>query len=75
MGNRNEAFIVSACRSAIGTFLGGLSGLTATQLGALAIKEAIKRANIDPVRIDEVIMGQVVQAGIYVRHPLYPSRR
>lgn len=64
MGNRNEAFIVSACRSAIGTFLGGLSGLTATQLGALAIKEAIKRANIDPVRIDEVIMGQVVQAGV-----------
>lgn len=64
MGNRNEAFIVSACRSAIGTFLGGLSGFTATQLGAMAIKEAIKRANIDPVRIDEVIMGQVVQAGV-----------
>ncbi|MEP0829052.1 MAG: acetyl-CoA C-acetyltransferase [bacterium] len=64
MGNRNEAYIVSACRSAIGTFLGGLSGFTATQLGALAIKEAINRANIDPHRIDEVIMGQVVQAGV-----------
>lgn len=64
MGNRNEAYIVAACRSAIGTFLGGLSGFTATQLGALAIKEAVRRANIDPHRIDEVIMGQVVQAGV-----------
>jgi acetyl-CoA C-acetyltransferase len=59
----NEAFIVSTCRSAIGTFLGGLSKLTAVQLGSLAIKEAVKRAGIDPVKIDEVIMGQVVQAG------------
>jgi acetyl-CoA C-acetyltransferase len=64
MSNRNEAYIVSACRSAIGTFLGGLSGFTATQLGALAIKEAVKRAGIDPKKIDEVIMGQVVQAGV-----------
>ncbi len=64
MSNRNEAYIVSACRSAIGTFLGGLSGFTATQLGALAIKEAVHRAKIDPKKIDEVIMGQVVQAGV-----------
>lgn len=64
MPNRNEAYIVSACRSAIGTFLGGLSGFTATQLGGLAIKEAVKRAGIDPKKIDEVIMGQVVQAGV-----------
>ncbi|HDL04203.1 MAG: acetyl-CoA C-acyltransferase [Candidatus Zixiibacteriota bacterium] len=59
-----DAYIVSACRSAIGTFLGGLSKFTATQLGAMAIKEAVKRAGIDPVTIDEVIMGQVVQAGL-----------
>ncbi len=64
MPNRNEAYIVSACRSAIGTFLGGLSGFTATQLGGFAIKEAVKRAGIDPKKIDEVIMGQVVQAGV-----------
>ncbi|MCX6830493.1 MAG: acetyl-CoA C-acetyltransferase [candidate division Zixibacteria bacterium] len=64
MPNRNEAYIVSACRSAIGTFLGGLSGFTATQLGGLAIKEAVKRAGIDPKKIDEIIMGHVVQAGV-----------
>lgn len=64
MPNRNEAYIVSACRSAIGTFLGGLSGFTATQLGGLAIKEAVKRAEIDPKKIDEIIMGHVVQAGV-----------
>jgi len=58
-----EAVILSACRSAIGNFLGGLSSFTAPQLGALAIKEAVKRAGIDPNDIDEVIMGQVVQGG------------
>ncbi len=58
-----EAVILSACRSAIGNFLGGLSNFTAPQLGALAIKEAVKRAGIDPNDIDEVIMGQVVQGG------------
>ena len=64
MADFNEAYIVSACRSAIGTFLGGLSGFTATQLGGMAIKEAVKRAGIDPAKVDEVIMGQVVQAGV-----------
>ncbi len=64
MSDKNQAYIVSACRSAIGTFLGGLSSFTATQLGALAIKEAVKRAGVDPNKIDEVIMGQVVQAGV-----------
>ena len=58
-----QAVIVSACRTAIGTFMGGLSSLTAPQLGAVAIKEAVKRAGIDPEKIDEVIMGQVVQGG------------
>ncbi|UCE66839.1 MAG: acetyl-CoA C-acetyltransferase [Candidatus Zixiibacteriota bacterium] len=58
-----EAVILSACRSAIGTFLRGLSGFTAPQLGALAIKEAVKRADINVEDIDEVIMGQVVQGG------------
>jgi acetyl-CoA C-acetyltransferase len=58
-----EAYIVSACRSAIGTLHGGLGSLTAPQLGALAIKEAIKRSGINAADIDEVIMGQVVQGG------------
>ncbi len=64
MAERNQAYIVSACRSAIGNFLSGLSGFAATELGALAVKEAVKRAGVDPETIDEVIMGQVVQAGV-----------
>lgn len=64
MANTNEAYIISACRSAIGTFLGGLASIPAPQLGALAIKEVVKRSGIDPDKVDEVIMGQVVQAGV-----------
>ncbi len=64
MPEKKEAYIVSACRSAIGNFLGGLSKYTATQLGGMAIKETVKRAGVDPSKIDEVIMGQVVQAGV-----------
>lgn len=63
MGERQDAYIVSACRSAIGTLHGGLGTLTAPQLGAQAIREAVKRAGINSVDIEEVIMGQVVQGG------------
>jgi len=63
MTDGRDAYIVSACRSAIGTLHGGLGKFTAPQLGALAIKEAIKRAGIDAADIDEVIMGHVVQGG------------
>lgn len=59
----NQAVILSATRSPIGTYLGSLSSLTAPQLGALAIREAINRARINLEDIDEVIMGQVVQGG------------
>jgi len=62
-GQAEQAMILSACRTAIGTFLGGLSSVTAPQLGAVVIKEAVKRAGIDVSKIDEVIMGQVVQGG------------
>jgi acetyl-CoA C-acetyltransferase len=55
--------ILAACRTAIGKYLGGLSGFAAPQLGALVIREAIRRAGIDATAIDEVIMGQVVQGG------------
>ena len=54
---------MSATRSAIGTYLGSLAPFTAPQLGAFAIREAVKRAGINPEDIDEVIMGQVVQGG------------
>ncbi len=55
--------IVSATRTPIGKFLGGLSSISAPDLGAIAIREAIKRAGINPADIEEVIMGQVVQGG------------
>ncbi|HET9250926.1 MAG TPA: acetyl-CoA C-acetyltransferase [Candidatus Eisenbacteria bacterium] len=59
-----DAYIVSACRTAIGEFLGGLSTMTAPQLGAIAIREAVTRAGVDPEQVDEVLMGNVVQAGV-----------
>ncbi len=55
--------ILSACRTPIGRYLGGLSSLTAPQLGAVAIREAVRRAGIEPGAIDEVIMGHVLQGG------------
>jgi len=55
--------IVSAVRTPIGRYLGGLAPLTAPELGAIAIREAVKRAGIDPMSIEEVIMGQVIQGG------------
>jgi acetyl-CoA C-acetyltransferase len=59
-----DAYIVSACRTAIGEFLGGLSSMTAPQLGAVAVREAVQRAGIDAKQVDEVLMGNVVQAGV-----------
>jgi acetyl-CoA C-acetyltransferase len=55
--------IVSATRTPIGKFLGALGPLTAPQLGAIAIREAVKRAGIAPDAVEEAIMGQVVQGG------------
>jgi acetyl-CoA C-acetyltransferase len=55
--------ILSAVRTPIGRYLGGLSSFTAPQLGALVIREAVRRAGVDPNSIDDVIMGQVVQGG------------
>ncbi len=59
-----EVFIVSAVRTPIGSFGGCLKSLSATALGAIAIKGAIEKVNIDPALIDEVIMGSVIQAGL-----------
>jgi acetyl-CoA C-acetyltransferase len=55
--------IVSACRTPIGKYLGGLSSFTAPQLGALVIREAVKRAGIEGNAVEEVIMGHVLQGG------------
>ena len=58
-----QPVLISAVRTPVGRFLGALSSLSATDLGALAIKEAVQRANIPTDRLDEVIMGNVVTAG------------
>ncbi|MGH7537090.1 MAG: thiolase family protein [Gemmatimonadales bacterium] len=56
--------IVSACRTPVGRYLGGLSPLPAPQLGAVVIKEAVRRAGIEATVVDEVIMGNVLQGGV-----------
>lgn len=62
-GGVDEAVILSAARTPIGRFQGSLSSVPATQLGAIAVRAAVERAGINPVDIEEVIMGNVVQAG------------
>src|SRR5437667_9919008 len=59
-----ESVIVSAVRTPTGKFLGALKSFTATELGALVVAEAIRRAGIDPQIVDECIMGNVVSAGL-----------
>ncbi len=64
MAGSNDVVIVAGCRTPIGKFQGGLSDLSALQLGAIAVREAVKRANLQPQQIDECIMGNVVSAGL-----------
>lgn len=64
MSDLKQAVIISAARTPTGKFQGALKGFSAPELGAIAIKEAVKRAGVDPAKVDEVIMGCVVQAGI-----------
>ncbi len=63
MSDSTTAVIISAVRTPIGRYLGGLSSFSAPQLGALAIREAVRRSGLAPDTIEEVIMGQVVQGG------------
>src|SRR6476469_7200670 len=58
-----ESVIVSAVRTPTGKFLGSLKDFTAPQLGAMVVREAVRRAGIDPANVDECIMGNVVTAG------------
>ena len=62
--NNDDVVIISACRTPVGKFQGSLSDLSATQLGAIVVREAVKRAGIDPAKVDECIMGNVVSAGL-----------
>ena len=64
MKGKRDAVIVSAARTPIGKFMGALATTPAPRLGAVAVKEAVKRAGIDPASIDEVLMGCVVPAGL-----------
>ena len=63
MSDATTPVILAGCRTPIGKYLGGLASVSAPQLGAIAIKEAVKRAGIDAATIDEVIMGHVLQGG------------
>jgi acetyl-CoA C-acetyltransferase len=60
----DEILIISGARTPVGSFNGGLSPFTAPELGAISIKEAVKRAKVKPEDIDEVLMGNVLQGGL-----------
>jgi len=64
MAGIREAVIVSAVRTPVGKFQGSLKGFSATELGALVVRESVARAGIKPEEVDEVIMGCVIQAGL-----------
>src|SRR3954467_11671130 len=60
----DDVVIISGCRTPVGKFQGSLSDLKATELGAIVVREAVKRANLDPKQVNECIMGNVVSAGL-----------
>ncbi|GAC1428525.1 MAG: acetyl-CoA C-acetyltransferase [Terriglobales bacterium] len=64
MAALDEVVILSGCRTPVGKFQGSLSDFTAPQLGAIVVRESVRRANLDPKRVDECIMGNVVSAGL-----------
>src|SRR6201997_5612793 len=64
MASFDDVVIISGCRTAVGKFQGSLSDFSAPQLGAIAVREAVKRAGIEPTQVDECIMGNVVSAGL-----------
>jgi len=64
MAASDDVVIISACRTPVGKFQGSLSDLSAPQLGAIVVREAVLRAKLDPKQVDECIMGNVVSAGL-----------
>ena len=64
MSETRAAVIISAVRTPVGKFLGSLKGFAAPELGAIVVRESVKRAGVAPEDVDEVIMGCVIQAGL-----------
>src|SRR5881227_1717799 len=64
MAASDDVVIISACRTPVGKFQGSLSDLSASQIGAIVVREAVLRAKLDPKQVDECIMGNVVSAGL-----------
>ncbi|MGH9529836.1 MAG: acetyl-CoA C-acetyltransferase [Terriglobales bacterium] len=64
MAALDDVVIISGCRTAVGKFQGALSDFSATQLGALVVREAVKRVKLEPKLVDECIMGNVISAGL-----------
>ena len=64
MAGLDDVVIISGCRIPVGKFQGSLSDFSAPQLGAIVVREAVKRANLDAQQVDECIMGNVVSAGL-----------
>lgn len=62
--NDNDVVIISGVRTPVGKFQGSLADFSAVQLGAIVVREAVKRAHVDPKQVDECIMGNVVSAGL-----------
>src|ERR1700736_2009421 len=60
----DNVLIISGCRTPVGKFQGSLSDLSAAQLGAIVVREAVNRAHLDPKQVDECIMGNVITAGL-----------
>ena len=64
MASFDDVVIISGCRTAVGKFQGSLSEFSAPQLGAIVVREAVKRGGVDPALVDECIMGNVISAGL-----------
>src|SRR5205085_1402469 len=64
MASFDDVVIISGCRTPVGKFQGSLSDFSAPQLGAIVVREAVKRAGVDAAQVDECIMGNVVSAGL-----------
>ena len=67
-----ELYVVNCCRTAVGSFGGSLKNTPAAELGAIVVKEALKRANVAPENVDELMFGCILTSGLgqnVARHP------
>ena len=70
-----EVYVVNCCRTAIGSYGGSLKDTPAVELGALVIKEALKRANVAPEHVDEVMFGCILTSALGQNPPVRPPSR